>query len=512
MESILFFAGGLSDIFTDPIMLLYIAIGVLLGTIVGLIPGLGPSTAIALLLPLAMTLDPSRALVMMIALYLGAEYGGRISAIVLNMPGDASAMMTALDGYPLAKAGQAGKALKLSAIGSFVGSVIATVGLILLAAPLASLALGFGPSAYFAVVVMALVLAATLVGGNMVKSILAVTLGLMIATVGIDSQAGSPRFTFGTSALLDGVELIVVIIGLFGVGEIIYQVSNAPRGRKLVDASSGRVTRSDLRKTFPTMVKSSIIGFLGGVLPGSGTTLAAFLGYSLEKRMAKDSSKFGKGDIRGLVAPETASNASVSGAMVPTLSLGIPGSGTTAVLLAYLMMYGLDPGPGFFSSQGDLAWIIIAALAVSATLGLVLNYPLAPFFASILKLPRQYLYAVIILLALVSGFAINGSIIDVVMIVIFGALGYLLKFAGIPSALIVLGLVLGEILERTMRQAFLLANGYLATMLLQPLTIIFLSIAVITVVFEVAAGRRLRRKMVVGDTTDDREEAQGAVK
>lgn len=496
MDSISLFLDGLGTVLTDLVILIYIAVGVLLGTLVGLIPGLGPSTAIALLLPLAMTLDPAPALVMMIALYLGSEYGGRISAIVLNMPGDASAMMTTLDGHPLAASGQAGKALKLSAVGSFVGSMIATVGLILLAAPLASLALGFGPSAYFAVVVMALVLASTLVGGGFVKSILAVTIGLMIATIGIDSQAGVPRFTFGTDALLDGVELIVVIIGLFGIGEILYQVTQkVRRDRAMEDPSGGRMTAADLRATTPTMARASGIGFLGGVLPGSGTTLASFLGYSLEKRMARDSSRFGKGDIRGLVAPETASNASVSGAMVPTLSLGIPGSGTTAVLLAYLMMYGLDPGPGFFTNQSDLAWIIIAALAVSATLGLILNYPLAPLFASILKLPAHYLYAVIIILALVSGYGINGSMTDVFMVITFGVIGFLLKFVGIPTALIVLGLVLGEILERTMRQAFLLAQGDIGAMLFQPLTMIFLGIAVVAVVFEVVAGRRLRRAM-----------------
>lgn len=495
MESISLFLEALGSVVTDPMILLYVILGVLLGTAVGLIPGLGPSTAIALLLPFAMTLDPTSSLVMMISLYLGAEYGSRISAIILNMPGDASAMMTTLDGYPLAVSGQASRALKLSAIGSFVGSIVATIGLILLAAPLASLAISFGPSAYFAVVVMALVLATTLVSGGLLKNILAVSLGLMIATVGIDSQAGTPRFTFGTDMLLGGIDLIVAIIGLFGVGEILYQVSKRlARTSEKIDSRSGKIEASDLRTTTPTMARSSVIGFLGGVLPGSGTTLGSFLGYSIEKRVAKDKSQFGKGDIRGVVAPETASNASVSGAMVPTLSLGIPGSGTTAVLLAYLMMYGLNPGPNFFTEQSELAWIIIASLVVAATIGLVANYQMAPVWASILKIPPQYLYAVIVILALVGGYGLNGSVNDVFLVILFGVIGFSLKLVGMSTALIVLGLVLGEILERNLRQAYLLAEGDVGAMLLQPLTMLFLGIAVLSIVFEVVASWRLRHK------------------
>lgn len=508
-ETLSLFWGGVMDVITDPIALLYVAGGVLAGTIVGMIPGLGPSTAIALLLPLAMTLDPSNALIMMVAIYLGAEYGGRISSILLNMPGDAGAIMTTLDGYPMARRGEGARALQISATASFVGSILSIGGLVLLVAPLSRLAISFGPAEYFAVVVMALVLTSTLVGAGIVKSLLAVVCGLMLATVGIDSQTGNSRFTFGVQGLLSGIDVVIVIIGLFGIGEILHAVACSRSEKiRLLSARGRSASMQDLVGTAGTMLRGSVMGFISGVLPGSGTTLGAFLGYSVEKRMAKNPQDFGTGLPRGVAAPEAANNAAVGGALVPTLALGIPGSGVTAVLLAYLMMYGLDPGPTFFQSQSTLAWLIIGSLAISAIVGFILNYPLAPVFSSILKIPSHYLYAFILLVAMVSAYGLHGSLFDAFLVVIFGILGFFLRMVGLSSALVVIGIVLGEMLEQTLRQAILLAKGSVADMLLHPLPMTFLGIAVAAVFFDLFVGKRVRRRLAAEEesATENRED------
>lgn len=508
LDSLNLFLEGIGGIFSSPSLLAYVLGGVFVGTLVGMIPGLGPSTAIALLLPLAMTLDPTNALVLMVSIYLGAEFGGRISSILLNIPGDAGAIMTTLDGYPMAKRGEGAKALQLSAVASFVGSAISILGLVLLVGPLSKLAIGFGPNDYFAVVVMALILTSTLVGAGLVKSLLAVAIGLMIATIGIDSQTGNARFTFGSQGLLSGIDLIVIIIGIFGVGEILHSVASTKSTEmKLLSARGSRATGNDLRKIAPTSLRSSALGFIAGVLPGAGTTLGGFLGYSIEKKVVKDSSNFGNGDVRGLAAPEAANNAAVGGAMVPTLALGIPGSGTAAVLLAYLTIYGLNPGPRFFETQSELAWTVIGALAVSAIFGLVLNIPLAPLFSSVLNIPSHYLYAFILLIAMVSGYGLHGSVFDAVMVVVFGLIGFLMRLVGLSSALLVIGVVLGSMLEETFRQAYLLAQGDLGEMLLKPVPLLFFGIAIAGLVFDFYAGRKMRAEMSefsqeVADTGD----------
>lgn len=497
LDSLSFFIEGVTQVLADPVTLAYVTGGVLVGTIVGMIPGLGPSTAIALLLPLAMTMEASNSLVLMVAIYLGAEYGGRISSILLNIPGDAGAIMTALDGHPMAKNGEGARALQLSAIASFFGSVIATIGLVLLVAPLANLAIQFGPTEYFAVVIMALVLASTLVGGGFRKSFIAVCLGLMIATVGVDSQTGAFRFTYNIQGLLGGIDLIIVIIGLFGVGEVLYTVAQSrSREFELLSAKGSRVSRADVGKTVPTMGSSSILGFIAGILPGSGTTLGGFLGYSAAKQAAKDDSQFGKGDPRGLVAPEAANNAAVGGSMVPTLALGIPGSGVTAILLAYLMIYGLNPGPTFFDNQPDLAWLIIGALAVSALIGFILNLPLAPLFSSVLNIPGHYLYAFIMLIAFTSGYGLHGSIFEAALVVIFGVIGFGLRLVGLSSALVVIGVVLGSMLEKNMRQGYLLAYGDISKMLLQPVPLIFFGIAAVALIMNLF-GSTIRNRIAM---------------
>ncbi|MDN5658529.1 tripartite tricarboxylate transporter permease, partial [Brevibacterium sandarakinum] len=362
--------GALGALSSSPTLLLVILVGVILGTVAGLLPGVGPSTAIALLLPVAITMPAELSLPLMVSLYLGAEYGGRISAILLNIPGDPGAIMTTLDGHPMALKGKAATALSISALASFLGSLLAFLGLAFIAGPMSELGLAFGPAAYFAVVVMALVLSATLVGNAPMLGLTAVVIGVAISTVGIELQSGLPRFTFGTFTLLEGIDPIVAIIGVFGVGEILASTMMGNSGQSMTRLS-GRFfpTGSELKQGALPGLRGSVIGFVSGVLPGAGTTIAAFFSYGVEKRLAPASAGMGKGAVRGLVAPEAANNAAVSGSMVPLLTLGIPGSGTTAVLLAYLMMYGLNPGPGFFDANPALGWSIIGALLISAVLG-----------------------------------------------------------------------------------------------------------------------------------------------
>lgn len=471
---------ALGTISTSPTLLLVILLGVILGTVAGLLPGVGPSTAIALLLPVAMTVPPELSLPLMVSLYLGAEYGGRISAILLNIPGDPGAIMTTLDGHPMALKGKAASALSISALASFLGSILAFLGLAFIAGPMSEMGLAFGPAVYFAVVVMALVLSATLVGSAPMLGLTAVVIGVAISTVGIELQSGLPRFTFGTFTLLEGIDPIVAIIGVFGIGEILAS-TNMGMNSQAVKGLSGRFlpTKAELRQGTLPGIRGSIIGFIAGVLPGAGTTIAAFFSYGLEKRLAPASAGMGKGAVRGLVAPEAANNAAVSGSMVPLLTLGIPGSGTTAVLLAYLMMYGLNPGPGFFDANPELGWTIVGALFISAILGVVVNISASSLLAKILAIPMPFMAPTILMLALISCYSIHNSATDVYIALAFGVLGYVMRLVGMSPALLVIGLVLGEMLERNLQQALGLSGGNFWTMISQPLVLLFLAIAVL---------------------------------
>lgn len=508
METVELLLDGFASIVSDPTILLAAVVGCLVGTVVGLIPGLGPSTTIALLIPLVFVLQPEQTLVMMVAIYLGAEFGGRVAAILLNIPGDAGAIMTTLDGHPMARQGRAGPALVVSALSSFVGGTLAVVGLTFLALPLASVALAFGPAEYFAVVVMALLLSATLVGRSVPKGAMAILLGLAVATVGTDLQTGVPRFTFGQSFLLEGINLIVPILGLYGVAEILWNMAHPQQATEERAQIRGYrwPDRNDRRRSRGPVARSSLVGFFAGVLPGSGTTLGSFLAYSIEKRISKTPDRFGKGAVEGVAAPEAGNNAAVGGSMVPMMTLGIPGSGTTAILLAYLVSYGLQPGPGFFSENPDLAWSIVASLYVSVLALVVLNIPLIPLFVRILDVPKHYLYPLIITVALISGYSLNSSLYDAALVLIFGLVGYGMRLVGMSPTLFIIALVLGEMMERDLRQALLLHNGDLAATLTEPLALVFLLLGAGIVV---ADGLRSLRRRRGADHTEKTESTVG---
>lgn len=498
METLNQLASGLMQVISDPLVLLAILIGCFLGTIVGMLPGLGPSTAIALLIPIAFAFPAEITLVMVIAMYLGAEFGGRISAILLNIPGDISAMMTTLEGHPMARAGKAGLALSMSAIASFVGTIVGVVGLTFFAPWIAQIALSLGPSEYFAMVVMAIVVSSVVVSQSTIKGIITMLLGLALATIGTDPQLGMPRFTFGQTSMISGLPELAVIIGVFGVGEVLWVLASAARQNYVVPRISG-ANRSyprflEMWRLKWTMARGSALGFVVGVLPGTGSGIASVLSYSVEKRISGQPSNFGTGVPEGLTGPESSNNSAAVGSMVPMLALGIPGSGTAAVLMAYLIAYGVQPGPGFFRSQPDLAWIIIASLYVSAVMLLVLNIPLVPVFARILRVPVHYLMPIILVLAVIGGFSISNSLFHAYLVVIFGLVGYGMRLAGFSPVLLVIGMILGGLSESRLRQAVVLNHGSMLDALLSPWGYVFYGVAAVVLVGDVVRRRRMTEK------------------
>ena len=392
-----------------PVNLLLGVLGVTLGTAVGVLPGIGPALAISMLLPLTFGIDPVGAFILFGGLYYGAMYGGSTTAILVKMPGEASSVMTALDGFRMTGQGRGGAALATSAIGSFIAGTFATLMLMTLAPVLVEVALTFGPAEYFALMVFALTTLAGLSQGSLSKGLVAALLGLAIGTVGIDIQTGQARFTFGMAGLLGGLNVIVVTVGLFAVGEVFWyaatRAGSAPtRGAETRRPVSGRVrlTRAEWRRSWPAWVRGTVIGFFCGVLPGAGATVASFLAYDAERRSSKNPGEFGEGAIEGVAGPEAANNASAGGSLVPLLALGIPGSGTTAVMLAAFQMYGLQPGPLLFTQDATLVWGLIASLYVSNTLLLVLNLPLIRIWVQLLRVPKPLLFAVVLVYRAVS--------------------------------------------------------------------------------------------------------------
>ncbi len=370
--------------------------GVFLGQIVGVLPGIGPSAAIALLLPLTFGADPTAAIIMFAGIYYGAQYGGTLTSILVSVPGESSTVMTSIDGYQMALQGRAGAALGIAAIGSFIAGTIGTLGLMLIAPPLASAALAFGPPEYFALVVLGLTALAA-VGESVLKGLAAGVLGLLIATIGIDPQTGVTRFEFGQIWLLDGIEFIVLTVALFGIGEVLASADMAST-RPVAEVKNVLPNRDDWRASWRPILRGSVIGFLVGVLPATGATIASFVAYIVEKKVARDPSRFGKGAIEGVAGPEASNNAAAAGAMVPMLSLGVPGSGTTAIILGALIMFGIQPGPEMFTKNADLVWAVIASMYIGNVMLLVMNLPLAGIFARFLKIPYSWLYPPILAL------------------------------------------------------------------------------------------------------------------
>ena len=477
--------------------LLVAALGSLIGTIVGMLPGLGPINGVAILMPIAfaLKLPPETALILLASVYLGCEFGGRISSILLNVPGDAGAIMTALDGYPMAQQGRAGVALSISAWSSFVGGIVATVGFVLFAPLLARWALAFGPAEYFALMVFAFACITGLMGEEPLKAALAAVFGLALSTVGLDSNSGVYRFTGDDVHLSDGIQFIVVVIGLFSISEILLMLEQHFANTGMVKATGRAMFNlKEMTHTWWGTVRSSVVGFIIGVLPGAGATIASAMTYTMEKNIAGESGSFGKGDIRGVAAPEAANNASAGGSFVPMLTLGVPGSGTTAVMMGALALYNITPGPALFTQSPDLVWGLIASMFIANVMLLVMNIPLVGVFASMLKTPNWLLVPGILAVSTVGVYSVHATTFDLTLMAVFGVIGYLLRKQGVPMAPLILGFVLGNMMEQNLRRALSITNGELGILIESPISKVLWLIAIVMVILPPLLRLRARRR------------------
>ena len=469
-------------------------LGVVLGTCVGVLPGLGPAVAISLLLPLTFGLDPIAAFIMFGGIYYGAMYGGATTAILVNTPGCSSSAVTTFDGHPLARKGRAGTALIAAIIGSFVGGTFATLMLMLLAPALVEMALLFGPPEYFALMLFALTMVASIGGRSLLKAIFATLLGIAIAMIGIDLQTGTPRMTFGIPELASGINVVLAGIGLFAVGEALWIASGGGAEADDVNAVGRRLwmTANEWRRATVAWTRGTVLGFFAGVLPGSGGTLATFLAYGVEKRLSRTPGRFGEGAVEGVAAPEAANNAAAGGSMVPLLALGIPGSATTAVMLVAFQIYGLQPGPLLFANSGDLVWGLIASLYIANVLLVVLNLPLVGVWARLLSLPQGLLYAAVLVFSTLGAYSLKGSLGDVLIVYVLGALAFGLRRFGFPVAPVLLGVVLGPLIEQEFRRSLALSGGDYGVFAERPIAMGLLALTALSVGAAAFAGRERR--------------------
>lgn len=468
-----------------PENIFWVTLGGILGTIIGMLPGLGPATGVAVLLPLTYTMGPIAALITMAGVYYGAMFGGSRSSILINTPGDGAAIAATFDGYPMAQNGRAEAALAMSAIASFIGGTIATVIMTTVATPVAKFALKFGPAEYFILMVFALSATASLSKGNLIKGFISMILGLMISTVGIDAQSGVERFTFGIIELQTGIDFLVVIIAMYALGEVFKTFQILKEGKKKMQTKFSKIwiTKEDWKRSMWPILRSTPIGFFVGALPGAGGTMASLMAYNNEKQLSKHSEEFGKGAIEGLAAPEAANNAASVGALIPMLTLGIPGSGTTAVMMGALLMLGLQPGPMLFQQHPDIAWGLIASMFVGNVILAVINIPLAGLLVRLLAIPPKILYPIVLGLAFVGTYAIGYSTVDFYLLVIFGLIGYFMEKADIPSAPLILAVIVGNSMEQSFRQALTISNGSFQIFTTSTISIMLIILTILSIVY-----------------------------
>ncbi|HEY4553773.1 MAG TPA: tripartite tricarboxylate transporter permease [Bacillaceae bacterium] len=480
---------GFSVAFTFTNILLLL-LGAFIGMIVGIIPGFGASAGIAILLPLTLSLDPTSAIIMLAGIYYGSQYGGATTSILINTPGDSAAVASTFDGYPLTLNGEAGKALIVQALASFVGGTIGVILIFTLAPAFADVAIKFGPPEYFMLMVMGLLTLIWMTDDSKMKGFISALIGLAVATVGVDVITGSPRYTFGSPQLINGISFIPVTIGLFGIGELLYRIyMGSHKDNKLENIDLSLKNKNNWPKLGEmlaakfTFIRGSIVGFVTGVLPGAGATIASFFSYSLEKKVSKTPEKFGKGHLPGLIAPETANNAATAGAMVPLMTLGIPGSASTAILLGAFLMYGLQPGPLLMINNPEFSWGIISSMYLGNVILLIINIVAIPLFLMIVKLPYRFMIPVIITLCLIGTYSLNNSLIETWILLIFGVIGFFMKLYGYSPAALVLALVLGPLAENTLRQSLIMSDQGVGIFLTRPVSLLFFVLILVVVLF-----------------------------
>ncbi len=465
----------------QPGNLFYCFFGVLIGTLVGVLPGVGPPVGIALLLPVTYHAPASSTIILLAGIYYGAIYGGSTTSILLNMPGEAASVVTCLDGYVMARNGRAGPALGMSAFGSFIGGTIGIIGLMLIGPPLARYALKFGPPEFFSLMVLGLSLLAYLGSKSLIKAMMMIVVGLFISTIGVDYISGKPRFTYHIMSLMDGMDIVPVVMGLFGLAEVLINIESRMK-RDIFQTRIGSLfpTLQDWKDSIGPILRGSFLGFFIGILPGPSAVIASFTSYTVEKRLSPK--KFGTGVIEGVAGPETANNSGATGAFVPLLTLGIPGNPATAILIGALMIHGVTPGPLLMRDQPEIFWGVVASMYVGNVALLILNFPLVGVWTSILKVPQAILIALILLLTLVGAYAINNSMLDLVVLIVMGILGYLFRKIKFDVAPIVVALVLGPMLETTMRESLYMSRGDVTTFITRPISGTILAILAIMLV------------------------------
>lgn len=482
----------------QPTNLLYCLIGVVIGMLVGVLPGLGPAATIAILLPLTFGIQPVTAIIMLAGIFYGAQYGGTITSVLLRLPGEASTVVTVFDGHALARQGKAGTALGIAAIGSFIGGTVSIVALSVLAPVVAGFALDFGPPEYTALALLGILLVTTISGGNRLKGVAAACVGLLLATVGRDGFTGAERFTFDNLSLADGLGFVPIAMGLFGLGEILYNLEERHRAAQApAHVSNVWPSRNDLRRSAGAIGRGSLLGFLLGILPGGGATLSSLAAYAVEKRRAKDPDRFGKGAIEGVAAPETANNAAATSSFIPLLTLGIPANATMAVIFGALLIHDVRPGPRLLSENPGLFWGVVNSMYVGNILLLIMSIPLVGLFVKILRVRPAILAPITVLITLVGVYTVNNAVFDIVLVIIFGVVGYLMKKLGFEPGPLVLAFVLGSLLEESLRRSLLLFDGDPTGFLTRPISgallALFLLVALYSPVRSALRRVRVRR-------------------
>jgi putative tricarboxylic transport membrane protein len=466
----------------QPVNLLFCFLGVLIGTLVGVLPGLGPVAAISLLLPATFHVPPVSSIIMLSGIYYGAMYGGSITSILVNIPGEAASVVTCFDGYQMARKGRAGPALGIAAFGSFIAGTLGVIGLAFFAPPLARIALKFGPPEYFALMVLGLTILTFLGGGSMLKSLMMACIGIVIGNIGLDLITAQPRFTFGLDILLDGVGLVPLVMGLFGVSEVLLNVEEKISQREIFKTELKGLlpTLKDWKQSFWPMVRGSILGFFLGILPGGGAVISSFVSYGVEKKISKHPEEFGKGAIAGVAGPEAANNSATAGAFIPLFTLGLPSNAVMAILLGALMIYNMPPGPRLITSHPQLFWGTISSMYIGNIMLLVLNLPLIGLWVKILKIPYPVLFPLILLFCLIGAFSLNNNTTEIMLMIFFGVLGYLMKKFKYDGASLVLAMVLGPLMDQSLRQSLLMSGGRGTIFFTRPICLaIFVVVALI---------------------------------
>ena len=484
MDTFVQLAHGFSVALT-PTNLLWCLLGTTLGTAIGVLPGLGPALTIALLLPITYKVSPEASFILFAGIYYGAMYGGSTTSILLNTPGESATVVTALEGNKMARSGRAGAALATAAIGSFVAGTLGTLGVTFLAPVIVGFALAFGPAEYFALMVLAFVMVSAVLGSSAVRGIISLFLGFVIGMVGVDIQTGQPRFTFGVAELLDGIDIVVVAVGLFAVGETLYIASRRHAGKDEIIPLRGSLymTRLEWARSWKAWFRGAFIGFPIGAMPAGGAEIPTFLSYAIEKKLSKHKEEFGTtGAIEGVAGPEAANNASAAGVLVPMLALGLPTSATAAIMLSAFQSYGINPGPLLFQTQPDLVWGLIASLFIANILLVILNLPLIGLWVKMLSIPAPLLYAGILVFATVGTYGISRSPVDLILLYILGAMGFLMRRFDFPTAPVIIGMILGPMAETQFRRAMTISNGDWTVFFTQPLSAVLIALAVVALV------------------------------